>query len=110
MRIDYDELIRKALRDRDVLDLKISELKKQNKEQDEYERTIAININLDDIRENGIADFSVDNFANIMRAIDYQLDEEQGHILADDVMCLFLRHYGYANGCNVFENMSKRYS
>lgn len=110
MRIDYDKLIKEALRDRDVLDLKISELEKRKREQDEYERTISININLDDIRENGIVDFSVDNFANIMRAIDYQLDEEQGHILADDVMCLFLRHYGYANGCNVFENMKKWYS
>lgn len=110
MKIDYDKLIEESLHDRDVLDQRISELEKQKKEQDEYERTKVVYIDLDNIRQNGIADFSAENFADIMRAIDYESDKEQGHILADKAMVEFLKHLGYGNGCDIFNNMSKWYS
>lgn len=49
-------------------------------------------------------------FAEEMRELANDWDEETGHICADDLMVKVLNQLGYGEGTEIFEGMSKWYS
>ena len=51
-----------------------------------------------------------EEFAVEMKRISEENQPDTGHKKADYLMILILRHYGYGDGCDIFEKMQKWYN
>lgn len=48
-------------------------------------------------------------FAERMRKLTERDDWDERHVAGDNLMMEFLRHFGYGEGCDIFNEMEKWY-